>query len=48
MAAYGGAGAELGYRRVRLRLEARDYVSGRDGVRNDIVMLLGLRIASRG
>lgn len=47
VAAFGGAGAELGYRRVRLRVEARDYVSGRDGLRNDVVTMFGLRIASR-
>lgn len=51
-AAYVGAGTELGARRVRIRLEARDYVSGfrelnRGGVRvahNDVVVMAGLRL----
>jgi hypothetical protein len=51
-AAYLGAGTELGARRVRIRLEARDYVSGfrelaGGGVRvahNDIVITAGLRL----
>src|SRR5690606_26197764 len=52
-AAYGGVGAEIGVRRVRLRLEARDYVTGfaplagvgPARVRNDVVLLAGLRLA---
>lgn len=55
LAAYGSAGAELAYRRVRVRLEARDYLSGfkplvgggRSTTRNDVVVLAGLRIVSR-
>jgi hypothetical protein len=55
LAAYGSVGGELGYRRIRLRIEARDYVSGfeplvgggatRSG--NDVVVMVGLRLASR-
>jgi hypothetical protein len=55
LAAYAGAGAELAYRRVRVRLEARDYVSGlrplsRAGestTGHDVVLMAGLRIAGR-
>ncbi|MFL5613946.1 MAG: hypothetical protein ACJ796_09835 [Gemmatimonadaceae bacterium] len=53
LSAYASAGAELGVRRVHVRLEARDYVSGfkpllgegasRTG--NDVVLMAGLRIA---
>jgi len=55
LAAYASAGAELGMRRLRLRLEARDYVAGfkplagagasRTG--NDVVLMVGLRLVSR-
>ena len=55
LAAYGSVGGELGVRRIRLRLEARDYVTGfkplsgagaaRTG--NDVVVMAGLRIVSR-
>jgi hypothetical protein len=53
LAGYGSVGAELGVKRVRLRLEARDYVAGfkpLDGqgaasTRNDVALLVGLRIA---
>lgn len=55
LAAYASAGAEVGIRRVHVRLEARDYVSGfkplsgqgasRTG--NDVVVMVGLRILSR-
>jgi hypothetical protein len=55
LSAYGSAGGELGIRRVRVRLEARDYVSGfkplagagaaRTG--NDVVVMVGLRFVSR-
>jgi hypothetical protein len=55
LAAYASAGAELGMRRLRLRLEARDYVAGfrpltgagasRTG--NDVVMMVGVRLVSR-
>jgi hypothetical protein len=55
LAAYGSAGAELGIRRVRLRLEVRDYVTGfrpLDGVGaartgNDVVVMAGLRLVRR-
>jgi hypothetical protein len=53
--AYGSAGGELGIRRIRLRLEARDYVTGfkplngvgasRTG--NDVVVMAGLRFVTR-
>jgi hypothetical protein len=53
--AYVSAGGEVGVRRVRLRLEARDYVTGfkpldgRGAARtgNDIVVMAGLRLVSR-
>jgi hypothetical protein len=55
LSAYGSVGGELGLRRVSLRLEARDYVSGfkplagagetRTG--NDVVVMAGLRLGSR-
>jgi hypothetical protein len=55
LAAYASAGAELGMHRLRLRLEARDYVAGfkpltgagasRTG--NDVVVMVGLRLVSR-
>ena len=55
LAAYASAGAELGMHRLRLRLEARDYVAGfkplagagdsRTG--NDVVVMVGLRVVSR-
>lgn len=49
--AYIGAGGEIGMRRVRVRLEARDYIGGFrsfDGTgatvgRNDVVVMVGLR-----
>ena len=55
LAAYGSVGGELGYRRVRLRLEARDYVSGfkplagagTSSRRNDIAVLVGFRYLRR-
>lgn len=55
VAAYGSLGGEIGYRRVQLRLEARDYVtgfkpltgSGATDTRNDVVLMGGLRITSR-
>ena len=55
VAAYGSAGAELGIRRVRQRLEVRDYVTGfrpLDGVGaartgNDVVVMAGLRFVRR-
>lgn len=55
LAAYGSVGGELGYRRVRLRLEARDYVTGfkplvaggATGRRNDVAVMAGLHIVAR-
>lgn len=55
LAAYGSVGGELGYRRVRLRLETRDYVSGFKPLagagtasrRNDIAVLVGFRFVRR-
>ena len=53
--AYGSAGGELSIRRIRLRLEARDYMTGfkplngegasRTG--NDVVVMAGLRFVTR-
>ncbi|MDF1502122.1 hypothetical protein [Roseisolibacter sp. H3M3-2] len=56
VAAYGAVGGELGLRRLRLRLEARDYLTGfrplRGGgtttARNDVVVMAGLRYVRRG
>lgn len=55
LSAYASAGGELGYRRLRMRVEARDYLSGfkplsgsgasRTG--NDVVVMAGLRLVSR-
>jgi hypothetical protein len=53
--AYGSIGGEFGVRRVRLRVEARDYVTRFRGLngespssaRNDVVVMAGLRIAKR-
>ena len=55
LSAYASAGGDLTIRRVRVRVEARDYVSGfkplaggaasRTG--NDIVVMAGLRLVSR-
>jgi hypothetical protein len=55
VAGYGAVGGELGRRRVRVRLEVRDYVTGfkpLDGAgtadtRNDVVAMVGLRFAAR-
>ena len=55
LAAYGSAGGELGYRRIRFRVEARDYVTGfkplqSNGAserRNDVSLMGGFRIATR-
>jgi len=54
-AAYGSVGGELGVRRIRLRVEARDYVTGfrplgGDGTSrtaNDVVVMAGLRFVRR-
>jgi hypothetical protein len=55
VAAYGSVGGELGFARIRVRLEARDYVTGfkplsgngaaRTG--NDVVVMVGVRLISR-
>jgi hypothetical protein len=47
IAAYVSAGGDVGIRRVHMRLEVRDYVSGSSGqgtggARNDVVAMLGL------
>lgn len=55
LAGYVSVGGEFGVRRVRLRVEARDYVSGfqrlngvgSSGARNDVVAMIGLRIVAR-
>jgi len=55
LAGYAAVGGELGRRRVRLRLEVRDYLTGfkpLDGqgtadTRNDVVAMIGLRLAAR-
>lgn len=52
VAAYGSMGGDLAIRRVQLRIEARDYVTGfkpLSGVgaadtRNDVVVMIGVRI----
>jgi hypothetical protein len=52
LAGYGAVGGELGFKRVGLRLEVRDYTSGfkplvgagRSDVRNDVVIMAGLRL----
>jgi hypothetical protein len=51
LAAFGSAGGELGFRRVHVRLELRDYLSGftplqgggPSTTRNDLVVMVGLR-----
>lgn len=55
LAAYGSLGGEFGYRRVRLRLEARDYLTGfkplatagTAGRRNDVAVMVGFRFVRR-
>jgi hypothetical protein len=55
LAAFGSAGGELGYRRIRFRIEARDYVTGfkplaanaASGRRNDVSLMAGFRITPR-
>jgi hypothetical protein len=52
---YASAGGEIGFRRVQLRAEVRDYVSrftpfdgdGGSSMRNDIAVMLGLRLGKR-
>lgn len=54
LAAFGSAGGELGYRRIRFRVEARDYVTGfkpmlanrASGRRNDVSVMAGFRITA--
>ena len=54
LAAYGSAGGELGYRRIRFRVEARDHMTafkpltanGAAGRRNDVSVMAGLRITA--
>ena len=56
LAGYASVGGEVGYARVRLRVEARDYVTGfkalggvgARGTRNDVALLVGLRITAPG
>jgi hypothetical protein len=55
LAAYGSVGGEIGVRRVHVRLEARDYVTGfkplngvgaaRTG--NDVILMAGVRFGAR-
>ena len=55
LAAYGSAGGELGYRRIRFRVEARDYVrdfkpltgTSVSARRNDVSVMAGFRITAR-
>lgn len=55
LAGYVGAGGEVGYGRVGLRLEVRDYMSGfkplvgagQSEARNDVVVMAGLRFNRR-
>ena len=54
LAGYASVGGEVGYSRVRLRVEARDYVTGfkalggmgASGTRNDVALLVGFRITA--
>lgn len=55
LAAYASAGGDLGVRRVHLRVEVRNYISGftplqgggSTSTRNDVVVMFGLRLAKR-
>jgi hypothetical protein len=55
VSAYAAVGGEMGLRRVHVRLEVRDYVGGfkplagggQSDTRNDVVMMVGLRIGKR-
>ena len=55
LAAYVSMGGEVGYRRIRLRLEARDYVTGfkpltgggDSDTRNDVVVMAGIGVKRR-
>jgi hypothetical protein len=52
---YASAGGEIGFRRVQLRGEVRDYLSGVTpfsrqggaGTRNDLAVMIGLRLGTR-
>ncbi len=54
LAGYASLGGEVGYSRVRLRIEARDYVTGfkalggvgASGTRNDVALMVGFRITA--
>ncbi len=54
LAGYASVGGEVGYARLRLRLEVRDYVSGfkalgglqASDARNDVALLVGIRITA--
>jgi hypothetical protein len=54
-AAYASAGGEFGYRRLRVRVEARDYLTGfkpltgtgATSTGNDVALLFGFRLAAR-
>ena len=56
VAGYAAVGGELGFSRVRVRLEVRDYLTGfkplacngAAGTRNDVVALVGLRLTRAG
>ena len=55
LAGYASVGGEVGYSRVRLRVEARDYVTGfkalggvgASGTRNDVALMVGFRITAK-
>ncbi|MBK6307127.1 MAG: hypothetical protein IPF87_23545 [Gemmatimonadetes bacterium] len=55
LAGYASLGSKLGMGRVRLRIRARDYVSGlkpltgtgRTATRQDVTILAGLRLAKK-
>jgi hypothetical protein len=55
LAGYAAVGGELGYRRLGLRLEVRDYAAGfkpligtgKSDLRNDVVVMVGLRFNRR-
>ena len=55
LASYGAIGGEIGVRRVGVRVEVRDYVSGfrplvgtgSSATRNDVVVMMGLRFKRR-
>ncbi len=55
VAAYAAVGTEVGFRRVHVRVEVRDYVGrfkplaggGHGDTRNDVVVMAGLRLSKR-